>query len=264
MTLDEYLTGVGEKTSVAALAEAYGIEPKLAEAAAAAVVPQLADRIERNTLSRGGIADLVALLGAPAFQKALDDPATLATADGEALGITALEELLWRKDISRKVAARASAQSGVDELLIKKLLPGIAALTIGALAKGSQNELTQLTQRISGRPLPLPGETQNGGGDVGHQVPLPVPGDDFGSGRGGYPFDDLTDMIRKGGRRVPKGQTGTGGVSGRDLGGLVRDILGNLLGFKNRGFVSWLVNLVVMRILLPVIKRVISRVLFGR
>ena len=264
LTIEELLSGGKENSAVGALAKAYGLEPTLAETAASAVLPHLAHRIERNTLSRGGIADLIALLGNPSFQKALDDPASLATADGEALGIQALEELLWRKDISRKVAAKVSAESGVDEDQIKKLLPGVAALTIGALAKRSEDDLTQIVQRISGSPLPLPDENPTDTGGVGHQVPLPVPGDNFGSRRGGGPFDDLSDIIRKGGRHIPRGRTGTGGVSGRDLGGLVRDILGNLLGFKNRGFVSWLINLVVMRILLPVIKRIISRVLFGR
>ena len=144
------------------------------------------------------------------FRKRLTTLPRLRGAEGEALGLQALEELLWRKDISLKVAAKASAQSGVDETLIKKLLPGVAALMIGALARGSQDDLMQLAQRINGPPLPLPGESPRQDGDVGHQVPLPVPSDDFGRGRGGNPFDDLTDTIRKDGRRTGDGPPGPG------------------------------------------------------
>jgi hypothetical protein len=90
------------------------------------------------------------------------------------------------------------------------------------------------------------------------------PGDGGGDGGGDNPYGDLSDIIRRGGWQIPGGQSGTGGVSGAGLGQIVRSILGQLLGFQNRGFLGWLVNLILIKIALPVLKRVLSRVLFGR
>ena len=46
--------------AIQTVAQAFRIPPQQAEAAIAALVPQVASVLERNTLSRGGIADTVA------------------------------------------------------------------------------------------------------------------------------------------------------------------------------------------------------------
>ena len=60
------------------LAAHFGIAPAQAEAAIAAVLPELSRHIERNTLSRGGLADIVAALGDGHHARSLDDPGALA------------------------------------------------------------------------------------------------------------------------------------------------------------------------------------------
>lgn len=276
--------------AMANLATAFGVDPAVAEKAVGAVLPRISDRIERNTLSRGGIADLISMLGKPGVSAVLDDPKALTAPETEKLGIDVLDQVVWNKDGSRTLAAKAARQSGVSEDLIKKMLPAIAALAIGGLAKGSSGALGEILSKLNGSPLPLPGEApaetprrtpasvpQTGSGDVGRQSPLPIPGDnvrrprrsaredeDDASDGGDNPYGDLGDIIRRGGHQIPGGNSGTGGVDAGSLGGLVRQILGNLLGFENRGFMGWVVNLVLIKILLPVIQRVLSRVVVGR
>ena len=63
MQIMDILGGPQSGAAAANLARAFNIEPKAAEAALGALVPALGDRIERNTLSRGGLADLVSMLG---------------------------------------------------------------------------------------------------------------------------------------------------------------------------------------------------------
>lgn len=297
MQITDILASAQGGQVAANLAKTFGIDPATAEKAVGAVLPQLSSRIERNTLSRGGIADLIAMLGKPGVGKVLDDPAALGAPETEKLGIDVLDQVLWSKDRSRAVAAKAAKETGLSEDIIKKMLPTIAAMAAGGIAKGSSGALGEILSRLNGSPLPLPGEKpaaqrapapsqpapprpQSGGGDVRRQVPLPVPGDDIRAPRRGRqiedqspsqeeednPYGDLGDIIRRGGYQIPGGQGGgnsgggTGGVSGDALGDLVRNILGGLLGFQNKGVMSWIINFLLIKVGWPILRRMI----FGR
>jgi hypothetical protein len=76
-------------------------------------------------------------------------------------------------------------------------------------------------------------------------------------------YDDLSDVIRRGGTSVPNSGGPSGGGTG-SLGGTIRDILGGLLGFKNRGFLGWLFQAVILPMALRMIQSVLRRVLTGR
>ena len=66
-------SGDGSAT-LAVLAKAYGISPGEAGTVLGQVAPALANRIERNTLSRGGVADMLAEVANPAHGAVLADP----------------------------------------------------------------------------------------------------------------------------------------------------------------------------------------------
>lgn len=298
MQITDILASAQGGQAAANLAKAFGIDPATAERAVGAVVPQLAARIERNTLSRGGIADLIDMLGKPGLADALDNPSALGNPETEALGVDVLDQVLWNKNNSRRLAEKAAADSGLSEDLIKKMLPTIAAMAMGGLAKGSSGALGDIIGQLTGSPLPLPGEkpmsprtaqpsapqptapaprgpVSTGTGDVGRQVPLPIPGNDIRAprrptvGSGDNPYGDLRDVIRRGGRQLPGGLPGgaPGGQSipgGGSLGNIVRSILGSLLGFQNKGVMSWIINFLLIKIGLPMLKRILSRVFTGR
>jgi hypothetical protein len=93
--------------------------------------------------------------------------------------------------------------------------------------------------------------------------PLPLPGDNIpgmGRGRGGdqqddgqdNPYDNLPDVIRRGGIEVPGGGT---------LENVIRTILGGLLGFKNRGILGSLLQLFLINFLPRILKGIFGRVL---
>ena len=50
-----------------------------------------------------------------------------------------LGHLLGSKDVSRQVAKRASAQTGVGEEILKKMLPVVATMLMGSLSKQTQS-----------------------------------------------------------------------------------------------------------------------------
>ncbi len=306
MQILDILGGAG----TANLARTFNIEPKQAEAALDALVPALSDRIERNTLSRGGLADLVATLGHGDWQAYIDNPKTLGTPEMLADGNGILEQILGSKDMSRKVAQRAARDTGLSETLLKSLLPAIAAMIMGGLAKGTGGALGEILTKLGGAgENPLPGESPFGGASGPSrdyapasprtaaprpslprgQSPLPIPGDDLpglGRGRGGMsggrnPLDDLSDIIRRGGRgggielpRSPGGIEIPGGGGGRpidlpsgadgSLWNIIRSILGSVLGFEGKGFFGWLIRLIVLKWGVGILKRVLGRVLTGR
>lgn len=278
------------------LGRAFNLPPDQAAAAIHALVPALKDHIERNTLSRGGLADFVAILGERDRSNYLSDAKSLAAPDAIADGNSILEEVLGSKDMSRKVAERAARQTGLNAELLKSLLPAVAAMTVGGLAKGAGGALGQVMQRIGvtdGNPLRMPGQTPARPPLPQGKSPLPIPGDDLpGLGRnrpsGRNPLDDLSDILRRGGRGFPGGggqielprprrrevQVPGGeddgrtinipGGAGGSLWDIVRSILGSVLGFQNKGFLSWLIQLIVFKWGIGFLRRILTRVLTGR
>ncbi len=250
----------------------------------------LTDRIERNTLSRGGVADMVDLLGKPSLGRALSDPQGLASPQVANAGNYVLEVIFGGKHQSRGIAARAARNSGLNEVAAKRMLPAVASLLIGVLQSKAQGEIADKfggLAAVSGRsPLPLPGERPlnipgpstvdfdldlpkpgggsgggMGGATVGTGNPLPIPGDEIPGINDGESapsrFPQLPDIIRRGGTQAP----GPGGGSLEDI---IRSILGNLLGFKNGGIMSWIINLLLSKWFLGFLMRIARRMLTGR
>ena len=91
---------------------------------------------------------------------------------------------------------------------------------------------------------PSPGYTPRPG-----QGPLPLPGEHTPLG-GNNPYSDLSDSIRN------------GGTVASGLPGLIRSILGGLLGFQSRGVISWILRFVVMRFGWPILRTILGS-LFG-
>ncbi len=148
MTILDILRSPEAQASLRSLAAAYGITPEQLDAVLKAILPALTARMERNTLSRGGIADLMAEMGRPEHARVLADPARVGTEDATAVGIGALDTVFGSKAVSRNVAAQAALSSGVSQAIIQKLLPILASLVMAALAKGTQGGLGDILKRL--------------------------------------------------------------------------------------------------------------------
>lgn len=277
----EVLGGAG----TANLARSVGASPEQIELALEVIVPRLSQALERNTLSRGGLADLVEAIGDGRHEAYLKRPELLGSDTMRADGDAILGHILGSKDSSRSLASRAAATSGIGEGIIRQLLPIIAALLMGGLAKATKGGLGDILSKIPGlpgggsgmpseapRPSTVPGGSEMprmpqpmprspqpapGGGIDGGDSPLPIPGNDIpGVGRRQpNPYEDLSDVIRRGGTSMP---------GGGSLGGIVRDILGSVLGFQSKGFLGWLVRLIVMRWGWGLLQSILRRLLMGR
>jgi hypothetical protein len=334
MAIIDDLKGLQGGAAVAALAKEHGVTPEAAGSVIDAVVPALAARMERNTLSRGGVADLVAEMMKPEHGQLLSDPGRVATPAAAQAGVGALDTILGSKAASRNIAAQAALSSGVTQAIIQKLLPIIASMVMAALSKGSQGGLGDILRRLpdlagggggggnpipgpqprnrrpadpqpeddsgsdggfgdvlrripglpgstQGSPLPVPGQSPRpswpepeptlpstgrsspipqaprpaGDTPFGGGSPLPLPGDRIpGVNAPADPYGRLPDVIRQGGATV----------DGSPLGGVIRNILGSLLGFQSKGFLGWAIRLLVLRWGWGFVQSILRRLLAGR
>jgi hypothetical protein len=113
----------------------FGLDSGSVEKVLGQVVPALGRGLQKNTRSTGGLDSLLGALKGGQHQRYLDEPAAAVSRAGIEEGNGILGHILGSKDVSRNVAAHASSASGVTPDVIKKMLPMIATMAMGALSK---------------------------------------------------------------------------------------------------------------------------------
>jgi hypothetical protein len=139
MNILDAIVNAQDGAAVRQLGSQVGLRPDQTTAALSALVPALAAGFQRNLQSQGGLESLLSALSAGNHGQYIDDPASLtgpaAVTDGNGI----LGHLLGSKDVSREVASRAAAQTGLGADVLKRMLPLAATLMMGAFAKQSGN-----------------------------------------------------------------------------------------------------------------------------
>ncbi len=117
------------------LAQRFGISPEQAASAVTALAPALASGIQQNAAGEGGLQSLLGALLGGQHQQYVENAETVNQPETVADGNAILGHVLGSKDVSRQVAAQASAQTGLGPDLLKQMLPVVAAMTMGVLSK---------------------------------------------------------------------------------------------------------------------------------
>lgn len=177
MDLMDLLKATGGGDSVGQLAKAVGLGSSDTSKLVASLAPALMRGMQKNSADDSGLAGLRRALETGGHDRYIDDPALMKAAETRADGNNILGHIFGSKDVSRNVAAAAAKDTGIDAGLIKKALPLLASLAMGAMSKKSS----------AGRDL---GSSASSGG-------LGPLGDLLGkvSGKGG--LDDILGMARK-------------------------------------------------------------------
>jgi hypothetical protein len=117
------------------LSSTFGVSEGDAKNALSALVPALARGMQNNLSQQNGLENLLGALAGGQHQRYLEQPgaAPVHTVTGE--GNAILGHLLGNKEVSRNLAGRAAAQTGLDSGLLKKMLPVIATLVMGAVSR---------------------------------------------------------------------------------------------------------------------------------
>lgn len=190
MNMLDALLGSQADGVVRQMSQQFGLDESQVSSAMGALLPALAAGLNRNASSPSGLDALVGALGSGRHQHYVDDIQSLGQAGTIDDGNGILGHIFGSKDVSREVARQASAQSGIGADVLKKMLPILATVLMGALAKG-----------------------QLGGG--GSQL-------DTGRGQSGLGGGGILDMLGP--------LLGGGAPGGGAGGSLVTDILGGVLG----------------------------------
>jgi len=137
MDLMDLLKATGGGDSVGTLAKTVGLNSSDTSKLVESLAPALMRGIQKNTADDDGLAGLRRALETGGHDRYIDKPELMAAADTRADGNNILGHIFGSKDVSRNVAAAASKDTGIDSGLIKKALPLLASLAMGAMNKKS-------------------------------------------------------------------------------------------------------------------------------
>jgi hypothetical protein len=163
MDLMDLISKAGGAKSLSTVGDNLGLDASSTGALVGALAPALMRGMQKQTESPDSLAGLTGALGSGKHQQYLDNPELISAASSIEDGNNILGHLFGSKDVSRNVAAQAAESTGIDAGLIKKALPMLAGLAMGAISKNSDAGDT------SGSPLGglLGGLIGNNGGDDG-------------------------------------------------------------------------------------------------
>jgi hypothetical protein len=117
------------------IARELGISDTQAASGAAALVPAILGGFKKQTQSQpAGLEGLGGLLGQLGGGDLLDN-VLAPQPTNVSRGNDVLGQIFGSKDVSRAVAQNAASQSGLDPTLLKKMLPMLAMLVAGYMAK---------------------------------------------------------------------------------------------------------------------------------
>jgi hypothetical protein len=116
------------------MAGRFGIGEDDVENVVRRTVPEIAGGLQRNATRPGGVDQIREMLSSGDKQRFAEDASALDRPEAESEGNGILDRLLGGQE-SRDAANRISSDTGVDGGIVQKLLPMIAAATMGALSK---------------------------------------------------------------------------------------------------------------------------------
>src|SRR5262249_51961293 len=147
--LDAIVGDQGQNTTQQ-LGQQFGLSDTQVTSALSALVPAVAAGFQNHASNPQSLAGLLAALGAGQHQQYIHDPSPLARAGTTADGKGILGHIFGSKDVSRDVASRAAAQTGLDPSVLKGLLPVVAAMVMGRMSRHVASSPTAATAGTSG------------------------------------------------------------------------------------------------------------------
>lgn len=173
---------IGQAGGIGAIARELGTDEGTAQSGVSALLPAVLGgfrgQVEQDPQGIGGLGDMLSTLGGGGLLDSVMSPGP----SNVAAGNNVLGQIFGSPDASRAVAADASAQSGVSPSLLKKMLPLVAMLVAGYMAK----------QAGGGQSSGMGGDT--GGGLGGLLGTMLGSGQQHGAGMGGQ-LGGLASML---------------------------------------------------------------------
>lgn len=135
MNILDSIMKAGDGAAVRQIGSQLGLSDAQTASALSALVPALSAGLQRNVQSPEGLSGLLGALSGGNHQTYIDNPAVLAQPAAVSEGNGILGHVFGSKDVSRQVAAQAGAQAGVSSDVMKRMLPLVATLVMGAMSR---------------------------------------------------------------------------------------------------------------------------------
>ena len=233
---------------LASLADQFGISETDAKTAMRTMMPELTKALGKNIASEHGLAALLKALGSGNHAQYLERDEIFGDASIKKDGNAILGHLLGSKDKSRAVAARASLDSGIGEIILRQVLPYLASMLMAYLAKQGQGRSAG-----GGGGLNFP---SSGGGSSDLNDVLNDLSNITRKKTGGAtthtpaenPYKDISDVLSEEG-------PGNGTIAGK-----IRDALGSALGGGSKGIMGWIISAVIWRYGWPLVRYFLKRI----
>ncbi len=135
----DLLKDAGADAGIGAISKQIGISSGDAGKLVQALSPALTRGLQRQSDSDSGLSGFRKALESGGHQRYLESPELLSKDETRRDGNKILGHLFGSKDVSRNVAAHAAEETGLDNQLIKKALPFLATLVMGAISKKSNS-----------------------------------------------------------------------------------------------------------------------------
>jgi hypothetical protein len=176
MNILDSIMKAGNGAAVRQIGSQLGLDEAQTASALSALVPALSAGLRQNAQTTDGLNGLLAALSSGRHQRYVENPAVLGDAATIADGNGILGHILGSKDVSRQLATETGAQTGLAPDVMKRMLPLVATLVMGAMSR----------QAATG------GASSSGAGPGGL---LEMLGGALDSNRDGSPLDDITGML---------------------------------------------------------------------
>jgi hypothetical protein len=186
MTILDELLGGDAGSVVQQVGRQFGLDESQASSALGALLPALVAGLHQNASSASGLESLEAAMLGGRHHSFLDDLQSLGRPDTVNVGNDILGQIFGSKDVSREVAQRASAQAGIGTDILKRMLPVVATLVMGALARQQFGGASARAGMV-----PSPAQRTQGGGLLDILSPM------LDANRDGTMVDDVIGMIGK-------------------------------------------------------------------
>lgn len=141
----EMLMGQQNNSNLNDIMSQFGLNEEQARQAVGSLLPGVTDGIQRQAQAKN--SSILDQLAQAQQQRYLDDDNARIYDQGAVdEGNSILGQIFGSKEVSREVAGQAAQQSGLDTSLLKKLLPMVASMAMGAVAKQAGSQGVQNSQ----------------------------------------------------------------------------------------------------------------------
>lgn len=123
------------KSVINELQNTFDLDEAQTRSAIQGLIPALSRGLQNNTSNTQGMDSLLEALRTGEHKKYMEQPNTLGNSSTKQAGNDILGHIFGDKKVSREVATRVSQKAGISGTLLKKMLPVVATLVMGALSK---------------------------------------------------------------------------------------------------------------------------------